>query len=161
MTKLTDEIRTFLNGRRIATIATLNIDYSIHLTAVWYLFEDDNFYLALSSHSRKWKNSVARPDVSIMIDSRIPAKERGVTAIGTPEQITGDAARQWVRKVHERYLTNAALDDPKVGGVYAAGDDVVIKLIPHKWLTWDIAVHDAKNLEGRLSSRNYTHPLDI
>ena len=58
-------------------------------------------------------------------------------------------------------MTPDAIHDPLVGGVYAAGDDVTLKIVVQKWLTWDIAVHDAKNLGGRLSSRNYTFPLDI
>ena len=161
MAELNDDWRSFLQGRRVATFATRNADNALHLTAVWYLFEDDAFYLAISSHSRKWQNSLTRPQVSIMVDSRIPAKERGITAIGLAEHITGDEARQWNRKVHERYLTPDAINDPLVGGVYAAGDDVTLKILPQQWLTWDIAVHDAKNLGGRLSRRNYTFPLDM
>lgn len=33
-------IETFLQGRRYAVLATHNDDGSIHLTPVWYLFED-------------------------------------------------------------------------------------------------------------------------
>jgi nitroimidazol reductase NimA-like FMN-containing flavoprotein (pyridoxamine 5'-phosphate oxidase superfamily) len=160
MGQLTDDIRTFLSERRIASIATLNADHSIHVTAV-YLFEEDAFYIGLSSHSRKWKNCMARPQVTLMIDSRIAAKERGITAIGTAQAITGDESKVWNRKIHERYLTPEAINDPLVGGVYAAGDDVTLKITPEKWLTWDIAAHDAKNLGGRLSSRNYAYPLDV
>lgn len=160
MAKLDNDLRTFLGGRRIASIATVNPDNTIHVTAVWYLFENDIFYIGLSSHSRKWKNSIVRPQVSIMVDSRVPAKERGATAIGTVQQITGDESKLWVRKIHERYLTPEALNDPLVGGVYATGDDVTMKITPDKWLSWDIAEHDAKNLGGRLGSRNYTYPLE-
>ena len=161
MVQLTEDILAFLSGRRIASIATLNPDNSIHVTAVWYLFEGDAFYIGLSSHSRKWKNCMARPQVTLMIDSRIAAKERGVTAIGTAHPITGDESKLWNRKIHERYLTPAAINDPLVGGVYAEGDDVTLKITPEKWLTWDIAAHDAKNLGGRLSSLNYAYPLDM
>jgi hypothetical protein len=38
-------MREFLNGRHYATLATLNEDGSIHLTPVWYLFEDVLFRL--------------------------------------------------------------------------------------------------------------------
>ena len=65
MAELNDDWRSFLQGRRIATFATRNADDALHLTAVWYLFEDDAFYLAVSSHSRKWKNSIAHPQVSL------------------------------------------------------------------------------------------------
>jgi hypothetical protein len=161
MFELNDDWRSFLQGRRIATFATRNPDNALHLTAVWYLFEADVFYLAISSHSRKWHNSLARPQVSLMVDSRIPAKERGITAIGLAEHITGEEAKQWNRKVHARYLTLEAINDPLVGSVYAAGDDVTLKIVTQQWLIWDIALHDAKNLGGRLGNLNYTFPLDI
>lgn len=160
MAKLTDDWRSFLQARRIATFATHNADNAIHLTALWYLFEDDTFYLAVSSRSRKWKNCIARPQVSIMVDSRIPAKERGITAIGLAQAITGDESEDWNGKIHARYLTPDAILDPSVGGIYAAGDDVTIKIVPQRWLTWDIGEYDAKSLGGRLSSRNYIFPLD-
>jgi hypothetical protein len=161
MAELNDDWRSFLRGRRIATFATRNADDALHLTAVWYIFEDDAFYLAVSSRSQKWKNSIARPQVSIMVDSRIPAKERGLTAIGLAEPITGDESEDWNGKIHARYLAPDAILDPAVGGVYAAGDDVTIKIVVQKWLTWDIAEYDAKSLGGRLSSHNYVFPLDL
>jgi nitroimidazol reductase NimA-like FMN-containing flavoprotein (pyridoxamine 5'-phosphate oxidase superfamily) len=161
MAELNNNLRAFIGERRIASVATINPDNSIHITAVWYLFEDDIFYIGVSSHSRKWKNIIVRPQVSIMIDSRVAAKERGITAIGAVQQITGDESKLWVRRIHERYLTPDALDDPMVGSVYAVGDDVTMKIIPQQWLTWDIAEHDAKNLGGRLSNHNYTYPLDL
>jgi Pyridoxamine 5'-phosphate oxidase len=161
MFELNDVWRSFLQGRRIATFATRNTDNGLHLTAVWYIFEDDCFYLAVSSRSHKWKNCIVRPQVSLMVDSRIPAKECGITAIGLAETITGDESEDWNRKVHAHYLTPDAILDPMVGGVYAAGDDVTIKIVPQKWLTWDIGIYDTKSLGGRLSSHNYVFPLDL
>jgi hypothetical protein len=37
----------FLQGRHIAAIATENADGTIHLTAVWYLFEDGHLFVAV------------------------------------------------------------------------------------------------------------------
>ena len=53
MGDLTDELRTFLGGRRYAVLATHDPDGAIHLTPIWLLFEDDRFYFASSSGSRK------------------------------------------------------------------------------------------------------------
>jgi len=46
----------FLRGRRIATLGTENADGSIHLTAVWYLYDDDCLFVATSSRTRKARN---------------------------------------------------------------------------------------------------------
>ena len=46
---LTDELRGFLGERRYAVLATHDRDGGIHLTPIWFLFEDDRFYFASSS----------------------------------------------------------------------------------------------------------------
>jgi hypothetical protein len=67
-----------LRGRYIAALGTENADGTIHLTAVWYLFEDGHLFVATSSKSRKARNIAARARVSLMVDVRKPAAERGV-----------------------------------------------------------------------------------
>ena len=71
-----------LQGRYIATLATENADGTIHLTAVWYLFEDGDLFIATSSKSRKARNVAARAKASLMVDVRKPGAERGVTGPG-------------------------------------------------------------------------------
>ncbi|HEY8669687.1 MAG TPA: pyridoxamine 5'-phosphate oxidase family protein, partial [Terriglobales bacterium] len=72
----------FLQGRYIAALATENPDGTIHLTAVWYLFEEGRLFIATSSKSRKARNIAARPKVSLMVDARKPGTESGVVAAG-------------------------------------------------------------------------------
>jgi PPOX class probable F420-dependent enzyme len=160
MAELTDEIRTFLKGRRIASLATINADGTAQVTAVWYLFEDDTFYFGMSSNSQKWKNAIARPQATVMVDARIPAKEFGVTAIGPVELLTGAQSQPWNRKIHERYLTPEAIQDPLVGPVYAESDNVTIKLMPRKWLRWSVQEFDEEAFDGRLNRNSYVYPLD-
>ncbi len=77
-----EKLQELLQGRHIATLATENDDGSIYLTAVWYLFEKDHFYISTFSASRKARNAAARPLASIMVDVRRAGQERGVTASG-------------------------------------------------------------------------------
>src|SRR6476661_8940729 len=58
-------LQELLRGRYIATVGTENSDGSIHLTAVWYLFESGSLYVATSSKSRKARNVAARPKASL------------------------------------------------------------------------------------------------
>src|SRR5277367_4997461 len=71
-----------LQRRFIATLGTTNADGSIHLTAVWYLFEEGRLYVATSSKSRKARNVAAQPKASLMVDVRRSGAERGVTGAG-------------------------------------------------------------------------------
>ena len=65
-----------LQRRLIATFGTENSDGTIHLTAVWFLFEGGHFFIATSSKTRKAQNVVERPNTSLMVDVRKPGSER-------------------------------------------------------------------------------------
>ena len=159
--RLDPTFQELLRGRYIATFGTENSDGSIHLTAVWYLFEDGCLFVATSSKTRKASNLAARPKASLMVDARKPGAERGVTASGQVELISGDRAQEINRRVHSRYLSAAALSDPHVGPVFASFDDVTLRITPLSWITWGMAVLDAQALGGRLGKTpGYMLPLD-
>ena len=155
------KIESLLAGRYIAALATANPDGSIQLTAVWYLYEGGSLYVATSSQLRKARNVAARPQVSLMVDTRHGGADRGVTAIGRAEIISGDAARAIALRLHRRYLSEAALADPQIGPGFAAFDDVVICITPDRWLWWDTGDVDAAYFGGKLTSTpGYLLPLD-
>jgi PPOX class probable F420-dependent enzyme len=159
--QIDSSLREFLSGRHIGTVATENADGSIHMTAVWYVFEDDYFYIATSSKTRKARNLTARPKASLMVDSRKPGKERGVTAIGRSQLVSGKESQEINRRIHSRYLSSAALADAKVGPVFAGFDDVTIRIVPDSWISWDMAALDAQVFAGSLGNTpGYMLPLD-
>jgi len=150
-----------LSGRHIASLATYRHDGSIHLTAIWYLYKDGFLYFPTSSKSQKARNVKSRPHASAMIDTRVPGQEQGVSVSGTAAIIDGKEGRILVAEAQQRYLTEVALSDEKVGKVYAQYDDVVIALIPVRWMTWDIAKMNAENFDGKLGvETGYLFPLD-
>jgi PPOX class probable F420-dependent enzyme len=158
---LNSSLQQFLQGRHIGTIATENADGTIHMTAVWYLFEDGRLYIATSSKTRKAKNLLARPKASLMVDSREPGKERGVTAAGKAELLSGKQSQEFNHRIHRRYLSSTALADSHVGPVFAGFDDVTIRLTPDSWISWDMAALDAQVFAGRLGNTpGYMLPLD-
>lgn len=159
--KLDPRFSGILSGRYIGTLGTENEDGSMHLTAVWFLFESGSLYVATSSKSRKARNAAARPKASLMVDVRKPGTERGVNAAGKMELISGVASREINERIHRRYLSAAALADANVGPVFAAFDDVTLWLTPDSWTTWDMTVLDAQAMGGRLGSTpGYLLPLD-
>jgi PPOX class probable F420-dependent enzyme len=150
-----------LQGRYIATFGTENADGTIHLTAVWYVFEDGSLFIATSSKSRKARNIAVRPNASLMVDVRQPGAERGVNAAGRAELISGEPSREINRRIHSRYMSAAAVSDPLVGPVFESFDDVTIRLAPTSWTAWDMAVLDAHAFGGRLGGTpGYLLPLD-
>jgi PPOX class probable F420-dependent enzyme len=158
---LNPAFHAFLQSRYIATLATENAEGSIHLTAVWYLFDSGVLFVGTSSKSRKARNAAARPRASLMVDARKPGSERGVSATGKVEVLSGPQAYEINRRIERRYLSAAAVSDPYVGPVLAAFDDVTIRLTPTSWTTWDMAALDAQAFGGRLGGTpGYMLPLD-
>ena len=150
-----------LSGRHIATLATQGHDGLIHLTAVWYMYKDGDLFVPTNSNSRKFHNIKSRPTASLMIDTRKPGFEYGLTASGTANAIRGDEAQKLSLQIHERYLTEKALSDPEIGGFFASYDDVVIRVSPRSWVSWDMGQPNIQFFGGKLSTElGYLFPLD-
>lgn len=149
-----------LSGRLIASLGTESDDGSIHLTAVWYLFEGGCLYVATSSRSRKARNVVSRPKASLMVDVRTPASERGLVALCKAEIIRGEDSKEINARIHRRYMSEAALSDPRAGGTMAAMDDITLKLTPTGWYAWDMRTLDDILFGGSMKTPGYLLPLD-
>lgn len=150
-----------LAGRFIASLGTANEDGSIHLTAVWYLFDAGCLYVATSSRTRKARNVAARSKASLMVDIRKPAsEERGLVALCTVDVIVGESSREINALIHGRYMSEAALTDPRAGGTMAAMDDITLKLTPTGWYAWDMHTLDVAVFGGTMKTPGYLLPLD-
>src|SRR5712692_7905307 len=95
-------LQEFLRGHHIATLGTHNADGSIHLIAVWYLFESGSLFIATSSKSQKARNVAARPSpiptsalylprwMMSPCDSRPYRGFRGIWPRWTPKPLAAD-----------------------------------------------------------------------
>ena len=135
MAELTDKLRSFLSERRYAVLATHDLDGGISLTPIWFLFEDDRFYFASSSRSRKVKNLERSFSASVVVDARVPGRERWVSASGPVEILLDGAAQSINARIRRRYLAPEALDGP-IEAALAASDDVTLSLAPTAWRSW-------------------------
>jgi hypothetical protein len=96
-----------------------------------------------------------------MIDSRDPLASCGVTVTGTAQIIAGEASSKLNSEIHKKYLSAAALADPRVGPVFAAWDDVTIQIAPSSVITWDMRQADQQVLGGAIKSNpTYMLPLE-
>jgi PPOX class probable F420-dependent enzyme len=142
VSELTDTLRAFLEERRYAVLATHDPGGSIHLTPIWFLFEDDRFYFASSSRSRKVKNLEQNISASVVVDAREPGRERWVSASGPVEIVRDAAAPQINARIRSRYLAPEALDGP-IETALAASDDVTLKLASKTWQSWTAPTVDS------------------
>lgn len=158
-----DELRALLAERRYATLATHDRDGTIHLTPVWFLFDDGRFYFGSSSASRKVENLRRSPSASVIVDARRPGSERWVSASGTTDILTGDEALAINARIRERYLTQEAIDDARIGPVFASGDDVTIRLTPTAWRSWAVRDFDERSFGGILgrTPERWFLPVDV
>ena len=126
-----------LSGRYLATLATRNGDGSIHQAVVWFLESDGAILIATSAATRKAQNAARDPAASVLIDTRGSGELRGVAASGSIEIVRGDEARALNETVWSKYLTDQGLEDPEVGGVIRANDDITLHFCPDlPWRTW-------------------------
>lgn len=162
MTSLSDAlVKELLSGRYVASLATENQDGSIHMVAVWYWFDGAKIYVATAARSRKVRNLGRNPKISLMIDSRDPAASRGINIAGRARLLMKEASREWNAKVHEKYLSEAALADARVGPVFAAWDDTTIEITPTSVIAWDMREADRQAFGGSFKNNpDYLLPLE-
>ena len=135
MVELTDELRSFLGERRYAVLASHEPDGGIHLTPIWFLFDDDRIYFASSSGSRKVKNVERSVSAAVVVDAREPGRERWVSASGPVEILRGGEAQSINARIRRRYLAPKAFDSP-IEAALATSDDVTLRLVPMAWRSW-------------------------
>lgn len=154
-------VQQMLLGRYIAALGTENPDGSIHMVSVWYLYDGENIYVATSSRTRKAQNVAERSKVSVMIDARDTAAQRGITIMGTARVLTGPQASERNAKIHHKYLSAAAIADPNVGPVFAQFDDITIRIAPHSVIAWDMREIDRQFFAGAFKNHpEYFLPIE-
>jgi PPOX class probable F420-dependent enzyme len=144
----------FLAEPRVAALATLEPDGLPYQAAVWFEFRDGAFLVPTGRGSRKARNALARPRGSILVDDRGEGF-CGLSARGTIEVVEGDEALALNDRIHRRFVTDAGMAEPALGGLLEAGDDVTLRLLPERWAEWDMG----PAFGGRLADPRFTRPL--
>ncbi|HEX9833528.1 MAG TPA: pyridoxamine 5'-phosphate oxidase family protein [Mycobacterium sp.] len=160
MPNLSESQIEILKQRRIASIATIRPDGTVHVTAVWFFFDGDAFFIAIPSSSAKARNLSANNQIALMVDRRVHGKELGVSVSGAAEVFEGEMARKYVHQVHAKYLTEEALSDQDVGPKFEAFDDMAVRLRPTRWICWDMSSMDQQAFGGKLAMQSYLRPIE-
>jgi PPOX class probable F420-dependent enzyme len=131
-------VHELLAARLIANLATLNRDGSIHLVAMWFLWDGEGVTIPTSRKTRKARNLARDPRATVMIDdSRGGFDLRGITLVGSAEIVGPPRALELNRRIHEKYVTEAGLALERVEA-YLANDDITIRVVPEKVSSWDL-----------------------
>jgi PPOX class probable F420-dependent enzyme len=147
-----DALAHLLEERRIATLVTQSADGLPHVTAVWFLYEDGVIYIATGRNTGKVSNLKRDPRMAVCVESRESGREAGMSACGEAELLAGVAATSIAKRINGKYLTDDALAHPVIGPAFEQMSDVVIKLAPERWISWDMEAVGSQLFEGDAST---------
>ena len=99
--ELTEKVRTFLQERRFAVLATINADNTPQLTTMWYLLEDDGTITMNTKVGRTKERNMRRDHrISICIEDSYDF----ITINGTVEMIDDpEIAQRDIYRLSRRY----------------------------------------------------------
>lgn len=134
----TEPARELLGARLIASLATLNEDGTVHLVAMWFLWDGEHVLIPTSRTTRKARNLARDPRATVMIDdSRGGLDLRGITLVGRVEIVGAPESVALNRRIHEKYVTAAGLELAPVRA-YLATDDITLRFLPERLSSWDL-----------------------
>ena len=154
-----DEIDKILSKTLIANLGTLDNDGGIHLIPMWFLRIGNDICIPTSRHTHKYRNLLARPRASVMIDISLTGLNlKGVLVRGKVELVNGEEAQKINHLIHMKYIMPEALSDVSVSSYLAKGDDITIKVHMDHVISWNLA--DSKAGKA-IHAGGWAHPHDI
>ena len=134
------EIYELLSMTLIANLATIDEDGGVHLLPMWFLRMENDICIPTSRHTHKYRNLRARPCASVMIDvSKAALNLKGVLIKGQVELVEGKEAQRVNRSIHLKYVTPEALSEPSVASYLLKGDDVTLKVLMDRLISWNVS----------------------
>ena len=135
-----DEVASFLERGRTATIATIGPSGFPHLVAMWYGLLDGRVYLETKAKSQKVANLHRTPQISCSVEAGESYDQlRGVAIEGTAAIIEDTAADEyWAAavSVFERY-ERAYTEEMRPLVAQMMNKRVVIRIDPVRVRSWD------------------------
>jgi PPOX class probable F420-dependent enzyme len=131
-----EEQAAFFREHRKAALATIDKDGFPHVVAMNYFARDGAFYMTSYGKAQKVVNVRRNPKVALMVETGDSYDElRGVMIRGHCEVLEGEDAVKAAFASRAQAQTNAA--PVQAGAVASAPKRVVLKIVPHKVVSWD------------------------
>jgi PPOX class probable F420-dependent enzyme len=134
-----EAVADFLSDSRHAIVSTIRKNGSPHLSAVWYLYEDNCIYFVVLADSAKCRNIRRDPRVGICVDGG-HADYRSVLIYGDAEILPGghEFFSDKKRRIFRRYFDSD--DDARayVEETDAVGEGALIVVRPNRIVGVDV-----------------------
>ncbi|GAA0969455.1 PPOX class F420-dependent oxidoreductase [Acrocarpospora macrocephala] len=126
MTRLSDEVRAFLDAPEFAVLATAEPDGRTQLSVMWVGRDGDDLVMATKRGRRKVRNLQRDPNATVLVYSRT-RPTRYVEIRGTAK-ITDEDARALIDRLSRSYTGR----DHVLGDPDEERDRVVIRITPDR-----------------------------
>ena len=129
------EIESFLTKPLLARFCSHNVDGSIHITPIFYLYENGEFLFGTQQMARKVKNIERDSRVTVLIDADEPVLQ-AVIVYGEASLDLEDVLEKRV-KILERYYESPADTRAFAEKLTRAWKTVIIHVQPTRMVTFD------------------------
>jgi len=127
--------KEFLKSQKILRLATIDSSGNPHIVPVWYLYDNNKFYVGTNTKTRKAKNIKENSKVSFCIDTGIKSPDIvGVMGTGRAKLILKmDKVKQLAENILLRYFKNLKNQSAQQ---LLNQTDCIIEIIPEKITNW-------------------------
>ena len=129
------EIETFLEKPLLARFCSHNLDGSIHITPIFYLYENGEFLFGTQQKARKIRNIEQDPHVTVLIDAEEPILQ-AVIVYGEASLDFEDVLEKRVR-ILKRYYKSPADARAFAEKLARAWKTVIIHVKPTRMVSFD------------------------
>ena len=127
--------KKFLKSQKILRLATIDPSGNPHIVPVWYMYDNDKFYVGTNTKTRKAKNIKKNSKISFCIDIGIKSPDIiGVMGIGRAKLILSpDRVELLAKKILLRYFKNLKNQSAQQ---LLNQTDCIIEITPKKISNW-------------------------
>ncbi len=127
--------KEFLKSQKILRLASIDPSGNPHIVPVWYMYDNDKFYVGTNTKTRKAKNIKKNAKVSFCIDVGIKSPDIvGMMGIGRARLILKtDRVEQLAEKILLRYFKTLKNQSAQQ---LLHQTDCIIEIIPKKITNW-------------------------
>ena len=128
------QVEALLSEAHVSVIGTVDASGRPAQAPVWHLWRDGAAYVLTSRKSRKWKNILRNPQVSLCVDTKA-APYRAVILEGVASEDPRDYG-DLLREVAVHYLGESRGNAYADNSTATNEDSVVVRIAPSRIISW-------------------------